>query len=138
MPKITLIALLCLLSLNGCGIGHYIPVTTSIVQDAIPTPLTQRYARDIEDFPLYGGFKLVTDSHSLYTSSDGRIVTSKYFRRNIDLETVAKYYKDLLPALGWKSTSDTMYHREKEQLDLYIGAYEDGVLLSLQLKPLQP
>ena len=76
-----------------------------------------RFLDALEDVPLPPGLAEVADAGMVFDTPQGRIVEA-YAEGPADRDSVARFYRDTLPQLGWRRAGVRHYVREGETLDL--------------------
>lgn len=77
----------------------------------------QSYVEDLVDLPLMDGLSLVEDTGFVFEQENGRIV-EKVAMGAPSSKTIAQFYADALPQLGWTNTGNNTFKRDKEELSL--------------------
>ena len=97
------------------------------------------FIAEIDDLPLMPGLAEVEGAGVVFDKPSGRIVEA-YARGAVSRESVASFYRDTLPQLGWSETAGLTFAREGESLAIEFLPDEsssDGGPLTLRftLKP---
>ncbi len=77
----------------------------------------QSYVEDLVDLPLMEGLSLVDDAGFVFEQENGRIV-EKMAMGAPSTNSIAKFYADALPQLGWTNAGNNTFTRDKEELSL--------------------
>lgn len=75
------------------------------------------YVEDLVDLPLMEGLSLVEDAGFVFEQENGRII-EKMAIGALSQDSIKKFYADALPQLGWTSTGNNSFTRDKEELSL--------------------
>jgi hypothetical protein len=68
-----------------------------------------------DDVPLMDGLTEVEGAGTVFDNASGRIVEA-FASGDMDAATVARFYEDTLPQLGWRAEGDGGFTREGEHL----------------------
>tara|TARA_B100000242_G_scaffold288019_1_gene255657 strand:+ start:584 stop:952 length:369 start_codon:yes stop_codon:yes gene_type:complete len=91
---------------------------------------------ELEDIPLYKEMEYVKDSLILFDKIDGRYVSVE-IAGNYDEEKVLKFYKKILPNLGWKEKKSLIFNRNNETLEIISREVEDKTFVKFNIFPLE-
>lgn len=80
------------------------------------------------------GLREAPASSMLFETAEGRIIES-YAVGNVTVPDVLSFYATILPQLGWKQESDTVYHRDSETLRLKIANSKKPVMIVFSIMP---
>jgi len=92
------------------------------------------FIAEIDDLPLMPGLAEVEGAGVVFDKPSGRIVEA-YARGAVTRESVAAFYRDTLPQLGWVETAGLTFAREGESLSIEFLPDEGPLTLRFTLKP---
>ncbi len=102
----------------------------------VPALAADRFVSVIEDLPLMEGLTENENAAVTFDSAGGRIAEAEA-RGNADPAKVRRFYRDVLPQLGWTPAGDGLYERERERLKLTIEADGDGgAVIAFSVSPI--
>ena len=87
-----------------------------------------------QDLPLMPGLRETPANSMLFETEEGRIVES-YAVGNVSATDILSFYASILPQLGWKNQSDTVYHRDSETLRLKITNTGKPLMVVFSIMP---
>jgi len=88
----------------------------------------------LEDVPLMAGLNEATQDTVNFDTPSGRIVES-YAVGNVTKPSVLSYYKESLPALGWKQIASGTFMREGEYLKISVSVDDNNATVHFALTP---
>ena len=95
-----------------------------------------KFINELEDIPLYKKMEYVEDSLILFDKIDGRYISVE-ITGNYDEEKVLKFYKKILPNLGWKEKKSLIFNRNNETLEIISREEEDKTYIKFNIFPLE-
>ena len=95
-----------------------------------------KFINELEDIPLYKKMEYVEDSLILFDKIDGRYVSVE-ITGYYDEEKVLKFYKKILPNLGWKEKKSLIFNRNNETLEIISREEEDKTYIKFNIFPLE-
>lgn len=79
-----------------------------------------RYFELIPDLPIMEGMQPIPEESAVFDKAQGRIVIQIAKSDSLSKEQIKEFYKQTLPALGWKYQRNSVYLREGEALEIEI------------------
>ena len=79
--------------------------------------LSETFLRGIDDIPTYKNMVYVEESLVMFDKINGRFVSTEIIGK-YNYSEVSKFYKNILPNLGWKLITQNLYKRGEESLEL--------------------
>lgn len=95
---------------------------------------SQQFLTAVDDLPLMAGLTELVDEAVYFDTPKGRIVEA-YAVGDIKKDDILTYYKDSLPALGWKRTAHGTYMRDGEYLSVLVSVEDDTAVVRFSLSP---
>ena len=95
-----------------------------------------KFINGLEDIPIYKKMEYVEDSLILFDKIDGRYVSVE-ITGDYDEEKVLKFYKKILPNLGWKEKKPLIFKRNNETLEIISKKEEGQVYIKFNIFPLE-
>jgi hypothetical protein len=92
------------------------------------------YVAGIPDLPLMPGLKELPDSGLVFDKPGGRIVEA-FAEGSMAPQSVAAFYDQTLPQLGWQPQGRGTYRREGERLELDLDHDARGTTVHFRLFP---
>ncbi len=93
-----------------------------------------KFINGLEDIPIYKKMEYVEDSLILFDKIDGRYVSVE-ITGDYDEEKVLKFYKKILPNLGWKEKKPLIFKRNNETLEIISKKEIDNVYIKFNIFP---
>ena len=93
-----------------------------------------KFINGLEDIPIYKKMEYVEDSLILFDKIDGRYVSVE-ITGDYDEEKVLKFYKKILPNLGWKEKKPFIFKRNNETLEIISKKEIDNVYIKFNIFP---
>lgn len=88
------------------------------------------FMQTMEDVPLMPGLRELADEAVVFDQPEGRIVEVTAIADGMvngaGTATIAGFYAQTLPQLGWKADGANVWVREKERLSLQFGSATGG------------
>ncbi|MBM3583648.1 MAG: hypothetical protein FJX36_04230 [Alphaproteobacteria bacterium] len=107
----------------------------AVVFAALAAPaLAEGFVRGIDDLPLMEGLTDVQGAGTVFDSASGRIVET-FAAGPVDAASVATFYADTLPQLGWRAEGPGAYVREDEHLTITTTENAAGLTVRFSLTP---
>lgn len=97
-------------------------------------PAAEGFLSVADDLPLMPGLAEDKDAATLFDKPGGRILTAEA-RGAVSRQTVAKFYADTLPQLGWRMLAADYFRREEEQLRLSYDGRDGALIVRFELVP---
>ena len=95
-----------------------------------------KFINGLEDIPMYKKMEYVEDSLILFDKIDGRYVSVE-ITGDYDEGKVLKFYKKILPNLGWKEKKPLIFTRNSETLEIISKKEKDQVYIKFNIFPLE-
>ena len=95
-----------------------------------------KFINGLEDIPLYKKMEYVEDSLILFDKIDGRYVSVEIYG-DYNEEEVIKYYKMILPNLGWKERESLIFNRNNEALEIICKRGKEKIYVKFNIFPLE-
>ena len=95
-----------------------------------------RFINGLEDIPVYKKMEYVEDSLILFDKIDGRYVSVE-ITGDYDEDKVLKFYKKILPNLGWEEKKPLIFNRNNETLEIISKKEEGQVYIKFNIFPLE-
>ena len=95
-----------------------------------------KFINGLEDIPVYKKMEYVEDSLILFDKIDGRYVSVE-ITGNYDENKVLKFYKKILPNLGWKENEPLTFKRNNETLEIISKKEKGRVYIKFNIFPLE-
>ena len=95
-----------------------------------------KFINGLEDIPLYKKMEYVEDSLILFDKIDGRYVSVEIYG-DYKEEEVVKFYKMILPNLGWKERKSLIFNRNNETLEIICKREKDKIFVKFSIYPLE-
>ncbi len=95
-----------------------------------------KFINGLEDIPMYKKMEYVEDSLILFDKIDGRYVSVE-ITGDYDEGKVLKFYKKILPNLGWKEKKPLIFTRNRETLEIISKKEKDQVYIKFNIFPLE-
>ena len=95
-----------------------------------------KFINGLEDIPMYKKMEYVEDSLILFDKIDGRYVSVE-IAGDYDESKVLKFYKKILPNLGWKEKKPLIFTRNSETLEIISKKEKDQVYIKFNIFPLE-
>ena len=95
-----------------------------------------KFINGLEDIPVYKKMEYVEDSLILFDKIDGRYVSAE-ITGNYDEDKVLKFYKKILPNLGWKENKPLSFNRNNETLEIISKREKGKVYIKFNIFPLE-
>ncbi len=96
----------------------------SWAQDTHPQP-EPRFFENLNDIPLMPGLFEMIDETVIFDKPEGRIVESSAATESVAPAAIEAFYDSTLPQLGWERTTEDLFTRQNERLQIQIEK-EDG------------
>lgn len=90
-----------------------------------------------EDFPLPQGFAAPAAQRVSFDAPAGRIVEAA-IAGPADPSSIAAFYRDALPALGWRPDGAGAWRREGERLTISVAPTAEGAAAAISIRPAHP
>ena len=95
---------------------------------------SEKFITGFSDLPIMPGMQELPDANISFDTASGRIVEA-FAKPEQNVEKILSFYKNVLPQLGWRVKSDTMFVRDTEILNLDLRKERDSVIVQFSLKP---
>ena len=95
-----------------------------------------KFINGLEDIPIYKKMEYVEESLILFDKIDGRYVSVE-ITGDYDENKVLKFYKKILPNLGWKEKKSLIFNRNSETLEIISKKEKDKLYLKFNIFPLE-
>tara|TARA_B100000683_G_C12201243_1_gene436688 strand:+ start:283 stop:651 length:369 start_codon:yes stop_codon:yes gene_type:complete len=95
-----------------------------------------KFISGLEDIPVYKKMEHVEDSLILFDKIDGRYVSVE-ITGDYDEDKVLKFYKKILPNLGWKEKKPLIFNRNNETLEVISKKEKGQVFIKFNIFPLE-
>ncbi len=95
-----------------------------------------KFINGLEDIPVYKKMEYVEDSLILFDKIDGRYVSVE-IAGNYDENKVLKFYKKILPNLGWTENKPLTFNRNNETLEIISKKEKERVYIKFNIFPLE-
>ena len=95
-----------------------------------------KFINGLEDIPLYKKMEYVEDSLILFDKIDGRYVSVEIYG-DYKEEEVVKFYKMILPILGWKERKSLIFNRNNETLEIICKRGKEKIYVKFNIFPLE-
>ena len=95
-----------------------------------------KFINGLEDIPLYKKMEYVEDSLILFDKIDGRYVSVEIYG-DYKEEEVVKFYKMILPNLGWKERKSLIFNRNNETLEIICKRGKEKIYVKFNIFPLE-
>ena len=99
-------------------------------------PFASKFINGLEDIPLYKKMEYVEDSLILFDKIDGRYVSVEIYG-DYKEEEVVKFYKMILPNLGWKERKSLIFNRNNETLEIICKRGKEKIYVKFNIFPLE-
>ena len=80
-------------------------------------PLSETFLKGIDDIPVYKNMVYVDESLVMFDKINGRFISTEIIGR-YKYDEVSRFYKKILPNLGWKLIKKNKYSRAGESLEI--------------------
>ena len=80
------------------------------------------------------GMQELPDANISFDTTSGRIVEA-FAKTEQSVERILSFYKNVLPQLGWRVETDTMFVRDTEILIIDLRKDGDSVIVQFSLEP---
>ncbi len=105
-----------------------------ILRWAGPTAAQADFLRGFADLPLMPGLEEQADATVSFDSPYGRIAEA-VAAGAVTRADVLAFYRETLPALGWRQTGDARFRREDEVLELRFAQEARRLVVRFSLAP---
>jgi len=95
-----------------------------------------KFISGLEDIPVYKKMEYVEDSLILFDKIDGRYVSVE-ITGDYEEDKVLKFYKKILPNLGWKEKKPLIFNRNNETLEIISKKEKGQVFVKFNIFPLE-
>tara|TARA_B100000963_G_scaffold332947_1_gene324895 strand:- start:333 stop:701 length:369 start_codon:yes stop_codon:yes gene_type:complete len=95
-----------------------------------------KFISGLEDIPVYKKMEYVEDSLILFDKIDGRYVSVE-ITGDYEEDKVLKFYKKILPNLGWKEKKPLIFNRNNETLEIISKKEKGQVFVKFNIYPLE-
>jgi len=95
-----------------------------------------KFISGLEDIPVYKKMEHVEDSLILFDKIDGRYVSVE-ITGDYEEDKVLKFYKKILPNLGWKEKKPLIFNRNNETLEIISKKEKGKVYIKFNIFPLE-
>jgi len=95
-----------------------------------------KFINGLEDIPLYKKMEYVEDSLILFDKIDGRYVSVEIYG-DYKEEEVVKFYKMILPNLGWNEKKSLIFNRNNEVLEILCKREKGKIYVKFNIFPLE-
>lgn len=90
----------------------------------------------LDDVPLMEGLQELPEETLTFDKPEGRIIESyALLNDDVNAEGIFSYYKQVLPAFGWRMVGKRLFSRENEVLELAVIDGEGGCKLKVMIRP---
>ena len=97
------------------------------------------YISALPTVPLMPGLQEVGNSEVLFDKAEGRIAVIDAYGPDLHGQNIARYYREVLPELGWTETGNMVFARQDEVLAIRLNnkASDDkgGIAVTFDLQP---
>lgn len=94
----------------------------------------QDFVPGLEDVPVMTGLHVVPGAGHVFDTPAGRLVES-HARGAATREQVRAFYRETLPALGWRITGPKTFRRDDETLTVAVQGRDGDVTVRFSLAP---
>lgn len=94
----------------------------------------QDFVPGLEDVPVMSGLQIVPGAGHIFDTPSGRLVES-HARGSVTRKQVRSFYRDTLPALGWRHTGSDTYRRDDEILTVAVQGRDGDITVRFSLTP---
>lgn len=98
--------------------------------------LAADFLAGFQDLPLMPGLKSVEEAGLVFDSPSGRIAEA-YATGSVQRRAVTDFYRETLPALGWRPQTENRYEREGEELTIDFFEGDAGLTVRFTTAPVQ-
>tara|TARA_B100000287_G_C20169157_1_gene597500 strand:+ start:111 stop:464 length:354 start_codon:yes stop_codon:yes gene_type:complete len=98
--------------------------------------VSARFINGLEDIPIFKEMKYVEDSLVLFDKIDGRYVSSEikgYYNKN----EIIEFYNQILPNLGWQMSTNLIFKRGNEILEMSFSENSGMVSVIFSIYPIK-
>lgn len=93
-----------------------------------------RFLSSLEDVPLMPGLEEEAAQAVVFDTPEGRLVESAA-RGHVDPDSVARFYNEALPELGWRTEGGLRFSREGEMMEIVVRPDAGAVVVLFAVSP---
>lgn len=109
-------------------------LATALILFATPAVAETAFLPGYEDLPLPRGFTAPADQRVSFDAPTGRIVEAA-IAGPADPAAIAAFYRDALPALGWRPDGAGAWLRDGERLTIAVAPTARGAAAAISIRP---